>query len=321
MRRRELPVTIETGLVHIGERFGVTFQRTLRIPDDGRDYPLPPGLGVFPVFAAAQYVERLPPALRDPGAVFIPMYQREALWLGFDAPPWKPSAVTVAVGRINAVSGEPWHSTLHADPQDYLVCPPQPWLDGINAGQGVVRQFVAMPLGAGYTIEAALTGVEEVGGIQISVYEPRPGRFPEQAPPVETRGPTRFAARAPVQTMGLGAGGRMRQKIYPDPHGIDTWEPERGGHVTVHIVNSAQFRELTGLAPPSTPVSARTYTEHGLPWFDLYDEAEPHVAAPDRLRDVTTIADRDRSRGVHADDQPVDVPDTQIKKLDHREGG
>jgi len=27
----------------------VSFQRTLRIPDDGKDYPLPPGLGRFPV--------------------------------------------------------------------------------------------------------------------------------------------------------------------------------------------------------------------------------------------------------------------------------
>ena len=26
----------------------IGFQRTLRIPDDNRDYPLPPGLGAFP---------------------------------------------------------------------------------------------------------------------------------------------------------------------------------------------------------------------------------------------------------------------------------
>jgi hypothetical protein len=320
MGRRELPVAVERDVVRIGERFGLTFQRTLRIPDDGREYPLPPGLGRFPVFSAASLAERLPPALRTPGAVFIPMYQREALWLGFDAAPWKPNAVTVAAGRINAVSGAPWRPALTADPQDYLVCPPQPWLDGINAGDGVVRQFVAMPLGMGDTIEAALTGREEFGGIQIAVYEPRPGRFPDTAGVVETRGPMRFAAPAAVQTMGLGAGGRMRQKIYRDPHGVDTWDPDHAGHVTVHIVNGTQFRQLTGLEPPPTPVSARTYTERGLPWFDLYDEAEPHVPGSDRLRDVPSIADRERSRGERADDAPVDVPDTQIRKLDHRGG-
>lgn len=35
--------------VHPGARLTVEFQRTLRIPDDGRTYPLPPGLGRFPL--------------------------------------------------------------------------------------------------------------------------------------------------------------------------------------------------------------------------------------------------------------------------------
>ena len=34
----------------------VTFQRTLRIPDDGKTYPLPPGLGAFPVRRLARPV-------------------------------------------------------------------------------------------------------------------------------------------------------------------------------------------------------------------------------------------------------------------------
>jgi hypothetical protein len=35
-----------------------------------------------------------------------------------------------------------------------VVCPDQPWLDGINAGDGYIRQFVAMPLGMGYTAKS-----------------------------------------------------------------------------------------------------------------------------------------------------------------------
>ena len=35
--------------VHPKATLKVEFQRTLRIPDDGRDYPLPPGLGEFPM--------------------------------------------------------------------------------------------------------------------------------------------------------------------------------------------------------------------------------------------------------------------------------
>jgi hypothetical protein len=73
------------------------------------------------------------------GGVFIPMYQREALWLAFEAAPWKPNAAKIGVGRINALSGEPWDEQLHDDPQDYIVCPDQPWLDGTNVGDGVTH--------------------------------------------------------------------------------------------------------------------------------------------------------------------------------------
>ena len=34
--------------VHDDARCEVSFQRTLRIPDDGKDYPLPPGLAAPP---------------------------------------------------------------------------------------------------------------------------------------------------------------------------------------------------------------------------------------------------------------------------------
>ena len=84
------------------------------------------------------------------------------------------------MGGINVISGEPPHNGLKADPQDYIVCPDQPWLDGINTGHGSIRQFVAMPLGKGYTVEAALTGTEKFGGIQLTVFEPKPGRFPDR---------------------------------------------------------------------------------------------------------------------------------------------
>jgi hypothetical protein len=49
------------------------------------------------------------------------MYQQEALGLGFDGARWKPNAVKVAVGRINAAPGSTWDEALHDSPQDYLV--------------------------------------------------------------------------------------------------------------------------------------------------------------------------------------------------------
>ncbi len=54
-----LSVTVESHRVRIGERFSVSFQRTLRIPDDGREYPLPPGSGAFPLHRVEEYVAKL----------------------------------------------------------------------------------------------------------------------------------------------------------------------------------------------------------------------------------------------------------------------
>ena len=314
-----LSIRVEQDRVRIGERFAVSFHRTLRIPDDGRVYPLPPGLGTFPLHPVGAYADRVPPAWQERPGVFLPMYQREALWLGFEGTPWKPNAVKIGIGRINAISGGEWDERLHADPQDYLVCPDQPWLDGINAGHGVIRQFVAMPLGMGYTVEAQLTGREQFGGIQIVVFEPKLGRFPDEPPPPRDLGPVALGGPAPPPSgeLGLGAGGRMRQKIYPDPYGIDTWDPTNYGSAFVYLVNSAQYQELTGLAPPSTPISAQTYTDAGLPWFDLYDESRGDLAAAEKLAAVQSIQEQDAEWGPAATepDPSVDVSESQINKI------
>ena len=314
-----LKVSIDNNRVRIGERFSVSFQRTLRIPDDGKVYPLPPGLGAFPIHRVEDYLDRVPDSWSEEGGVFIPMYQREALWLGFGGASWKPNAVKVGVGKVNAISGDEWDEKLHEDPQDYVVCPDQPWLDGINAGDGFIRQFVAIPLGLGYTVEAQVTGKEEFGGIQILVYEPKPGRFPDQPPPERDKTLHRLSMPAAVSQMGLGAGGQMRQKIYPDPYGIDAWDVNNFGHIFVHIINSEQYRDLTALEPPPTPISAKIYTEFGLPWFDLYDEAKSDITASKKLTKVRTIREKDIEKGVSSgkDDTSINVSESQIKKLRH----
>jgi hypothetical protein len=276
-----LDVTIDADRVSIG-RFSVTFERTLRIPDDGRDYPLPPSLGHFPVRRIADYADRVPSGWREHGGVLIPMYQREAMWLNFHG---GPNAVKVAVGKVNAISGEPYHQRLE---NDYAVVPEQPWLDGINAGDGYIKQFVAMPLGLGYTVEGQVTGEERHGGLQIVCFAPKPNRVPQRPRSVED-----LAAAAPAAEMGLGAGGRMRQRIYPDPHGVDTWDQDSYGRVFVHIVNSRLWREITGEPVPPTPVDARAYTNAGLPWFELYDDGLGDIPAGDVLANVKSIKEMD----------------------------
>jgi hypothetical protein len=165
--------------------FEVSFIRTLRIPEDGKTHALPPGLGSFPVKRVEDYADKVPAAWKEHGGVFLPMYQREAMWLSFRN---KKShhAIKVAAGKVNAVSGQLWNTALKEatnvhgkDPQQDYMTDRQPWLDGFNVGEGVIRQFVSMPLGMGYTVEGQVTGKEEFGGLQLLVMPAKPGAIPE----------------------------------------------------------------------------------------------------------------------------------------------
>ncbi|WP_436973856.1 hypothetical protein [Nocardia asteroides] len=151
-------VTLSGDALELPGGVRITFIRTLRLPETGT-YPLPPGLGVFPLRRVADYPDTVPEEWRRRGGVMLPVYQREAMWLRFSAA--APVALKVGVGKVCAVSGKPWSDELAQDPQNYLTLPEQPWMDGINSGDGTVRQFVAVPLGLGETVEGQVTGTEQ----------------------------------------------------------------------------------------------------------------------------------------------------------------
>jgi hypothetical protein len=275
--------------IHLARDINVEFQRTLRIPDDGREYPLPPGLGAFPVFAGRS-LPRVPRQWRGENVFVIPIHQREAMWLSFHAPWWKPHALKVGIGRVDAISGAPYDSCrLNVQPQDYVVIPDQPWLDGINSGNGTVRQFVAVAIGKNLTVEEQLSNEHAIGGITLTLFSPKPGRFPDEPPTIDWGVDESVACAA--APMGIGAGGRMRQEIYADEHGIDTWQPEPTAHTRIELVDALDFAAITGFAVPDTPVDPELYTRHGLPWFDVYDPVRQDIAPTPVLRGVASIAE------------------------------
>jgi hypothetical protein len=319
----EHKIRIDKDRIELSGGFAISFQRTLRIPQDGRLYPLPPSLGAFPIHQLRDFAARLPPEwIANPSepAVFIPMYQREALWLAFEADADRPVAVKVGLGGVDALTGDPWTDGLHADPQDYLVCPQQPWLDGINSGEGEIRQFVAVPLGDGYTIEGQLTGKEDVGGMQIRVVEALPGM-------IEPRSPKSPGWETPASSlgfsdaamgMGLGAGGRIVQKIYPDPYGLQVWDQGNTHKLRVWIVNSLQYQQITGKPAPDTPLSATTYTKHGFPWFSFYDEGLGDLPPTTKLAGVKSIREIEADKGINPPDEegPVEIDPSQIRGIE-----
>ena len=136
--------------IHEDAQCSICFQRTLRIPDDNREYPLPPGLGTFPLAHVEDYAEKLPKSWKEHGGVLLPMYQSEALWIAFDSPADYPFAVKIAVGKINAITGKQWKNNLDADEQDYAVLPDQPWLDGICIQKGCSSSCIDPPFESRY---------------------------------------------------------------------------------------------------------------------------------------------------------------------------
>lgn len=280
--------------VHADAELRVQFQRTLRIPDDNHEYPLPPGLGSFPLLHVDDHAERVPSSWRARGGVFLPMYQAEAMWVSFNSGGY-PFAVKVAAGKINAVTGKAWTNELAAKPQDYVVAPEQPWLDGFCVAKGRIRQFVAMPLGEGFTVEEQLTGEAEHGGLQIIAYpleakrweELRAGRMRAHLGHEDLD--QLICSSVASEEMGLAPGGVMRQEIYRDPYGIDAWNTSARSRCFVHIVNSRDYVQLTGEAPPTKPPSAQDYTDAGLPWFDYFDKELQALAGAAQLAGLHSV--------------------------------
>ncbi|SEO33295.1 hypothetical protein [Actinacidiphila rubida] len=291
----------------------VRFMRTLRLPETGT-HPLPPGLGTFPLRRVADQQDRAPAAWRERGGVLLPVYQREAMWLSFSSP--VPVALQVGVGKVCAVSGRPWSDRLSQDPQNYVVLPRQPWLDGINSGSGTIRQFVAVPLGLGATVEGQVSGEEVWGGVQLQAFELRDealerwhaaqaarherarggwaGALPAPMAPGGKYGMQAMAAPGaapPAPSMGLGAGGRMRQEVFRDERPPADWRQEPSGRVFVHLATAPQWREITGEPAPDSPVDRSAYNAAGLPWFTYYDADAEDLAPAGPLADVKPVGD------------------------------
>ena len=285
--------------IHTDAQCSIELQRTLRIPDDGMDYPLPPGMGRFPLRHLDDFAQRVTPTWLRRGGVLMPMHQAEAIWLNFDCGAY-PFAVKVATGKICALTGETWINHLNSDPQDYVVLPEQPWLDGYCVAEGIVRQFVAMPLGQGYTVEEQLTGDAEHGGLQLIAYPMKAERYEDLMSDHVAGAPLDDGvAYSPVQSasMGLAPGGRMQQDIYDDPYGLDAWDQRHASRCFVTIANSVQWMALTGERPPTEPPTARQYAAAGLPWFEYFGGDLRAMAGSDKLRAIASVAEIGAAKG------------------------
>ena len=312
--------------VHPDAILEVEFQRTLRMPDDGKEYGLPPGRGCFPLKAVDELKPgRAPEAWTKRGGVVLPMHRTEAMWINFRSPSGYLFLVKIASGKVNAVTGKPWSEAPDFADQDFLELPKQRWLDGFNTGKDprgadVIRQFVAVGLDedADFTVEKQVTGEAEHGGVQILVYPIRATAWEQRKPRFQPRtrgglecftaasyasscasmGFSRSAALSVRPDMGLAAGAKIRQKIVSSDIPADEWDLTQKAKCFVALANAMSWMHLTGQQPPTVAPTAADYAAAGLPFWD-YQPAGKSVGNSEILDKVKSIAELSGETGKH----------------------
>jgi len=184
--------------------------------------------------------------------------------------------------------------------------PRQPWLDGYAVGDGSVRQFVAIPMGKGYSVEEQVTGRDTFGGIQVQVYPMKRDVFEQRFP---VRPPAQFSIRsvdgesdvrfslASKPDMGLAPGGRITQQIFEDPYQLHDWDQRQTRRCFIHLCDAAHWRALTGTKPPPKPKTPREYHDAGLPWFKFFKEKVKSLKGSAELAGLETVADHAKTVG------------------------
>ena len=75
--------------------------------------------------------------------------------------------------------------------------------------------------------------------------------------------------------LGVARGGLIKQCILEDTNHATIWERDRTACFNVQILNSDMFQQVTGKSPPPTPVSAKTYHDRNLPFYEICRENPP----------------------------------------------
>ncbi|KAI2471605.1 hypothetical protein F4781DRAFT_440219 [Annulohypoxylon bovei var. microspora] len=263
----------------------ISFQRSIRVPDNASESMLRPFLDSFPLFKVQDYAHRFPSEVVAKGGFFTSMYQTEAMWIDISAR--AVFMIKLYIGGFNAVLGDRSMEDIQTKFQrlklveegestrDCAVMPSQLWLNGRLTSPGIVRQSVSMPMDQGDSMKAQLSRKGVIASLQIKItptigqkrLSPRrltspKGNFfiniellthsihPIPCSPSDLivtikNGDTiimKFSYRSEVERLWE----RDRKDITDATH----WMKDQTITISVHILNSASFLEVTGRNPP-----------------------------------------------------------------------
>ena len=97
--------------------------------------------------------------------------------------------------------------------------------------------------------------------------------------------------------MAVAAGGNIVQSIVRDPFSATDWKKEATVVFNVQMLNASFFESVTGTAAPPTPVTAKSYADAGLPFFELYEEPSSvsGKAVFDKVKSIAAIDGKEES--------------------------
>ena len=283
--------------LHENEGLELTFQRMLRVPDGETVNPLPEPLGGFPLQLVDDHKERLPAIIAKRAGVMFPVHPFEAVRISMNTTGFLPFLVKIGAGKINVLSGEPWEDALEEGRNGELFVRQAATLDGFYVDRGLVRQFVATPVGLGLTAEEQLTGSAEYAGFQISVY---PLRRTIAEPIIRKRRQVieRAAAdgimemRAPLsadERLGLMPGGYLSQNLFNNPFRETDWQDSDRLRCFAQPVHTEEWLRLTQIEPPVVEIYAAPELLQQHPLLANYKNTHVSQAAGSILKRLLSV--------------------------------
>lgn len=132
-----LPVDVSDYEIRIADLLLVSLERTVRAPE-GRLLDVPSGLE--PIRLEGE-VRTGHPAEQTIARAALP--EDSAAWICFSGSWGNPCAIRLRHGDRDLLTGRRWQHPPSPRPQNYVVCPLQPWLPGVCTGESGWQQLTA----------------------------------------------------------------------------------------------------------------------------------------------------------------------------------
>jgi hypothetical protein len=134
----------------------------------------------------------------------------------------------------------------------------------------------------GLSEDEASTRLLESGSVRKPSSIPRAGQ-----PPRASSRTQKDSFEVSPSALGLALGGQLTQKIYSDPHGLDTWDSYNYAEVFIHVVSPDSFSAITGEQAPPSPISRAMYEAAGFGWITAADDLD-HIGPSPILKGLKT---------------------------------